>query len=105
MGRGGGNGRGAADLSAQDVAPWQTSERSAAACRTLSACGYLRDPEVCILVPGPDFARRIRRLLATAVERTEARDRAPRPPVLPPHQLCGRKQGRGSGTMTRDAGS
>ncbi|MFD5711006.1 hypothetical protein ACFWHW_11515 [Streptomyces pharetrae] len=86
------------------MAPWQTSERSAAACRMLSACGYLRDPEVCILVPGPDFARRIRRLLATAVERTEAQTVLPAP-VLPPHQLCGRKQGRGSGTMSRDAGS
>ncbi|PWJ02053.1 hypothetical protein DKG34_40830 [Streptomyces sp. NWU49] len=43
------------------------------------ACGYVREPEIDLPVPGPDFARRIGRLLAAAVQRTEARDRGPRP--------------------------
>lgn len=47
------------------------------------ACGYLRDPDVDLPVPDPDFARRIRRLLATAVERTEARDHTRRLTTCP----------------------
>lgn len=42
------------------------------------ACGYVREPEIDLPVPGPDFARRIRRLLAAAVQRQEARDRGSR---------------------------
>jgi hypothetical protein len=45
------------------------------------ACGYVREPEIDLPIPGPDFARRIRRLLAAAVQRPEARDRGSRPTI------------------------
>jgi hypothetical protein len=39
------------------------------------ACGYVREPEIDLPVPGSDFAHRIRCLLAAAVQRQETRDR------------------------------